>query len=757
MVASLQTCETLTGINFCDKVEKVEKVENKKLTVGNGDESELKKALLSVDAATTLTSIPHEGTTTAVNSNSIQVQIPPPNPSTTPSKKKEDWSEFGIPPSPSSPPPPPPATSGALIPGPVVAPLALPSCECDCCQLEVDPCQQCPDTSSPSQPLAPAIDTPINTPIDTPMPPLAREPDTCDPCDPAIEAELIFRLTGVDSSVVLTNDVKQSIVHLFSAMLVVDDSHIMLTDLGNMQFQSSPLSQLDPLPTPPMPEGVVPPEDVVTVEPITPVVMPEVLGAPVQAEAVVPTEIDGDSIEEKKEEEKKERRRRRLLMGDKNNIDLDQTLPAQSAIPIPIVAAPLPTKVVEKGEEESVGLTIRLVVACSSDNQREEVIARYTDVCLTKGKLISALKLVLPTIETTTCPQVVAGTKGKKKAVVLAEETPLEEDNSNPLTVGSTMSETDIMEDEEEPSVLKNGTIKGTKNGTKNGTKREPMGPVITGGSHGSETGSEGGGGGPNVAPKATPPVGVMSKETNETNETSTARAVLKELSSSIQAMKRDIDQRKLLASVMLGEKRERAMEEIRTATRRLKLSEDDVRELKDEIQEEKSDEDQTGAAAATGGGDETGSATGGGSSTGGEEEEKEEEDDEVDAANASGEEEEGEEGEEEKEEEEKDKKDVQKEEREIQKATKVLKEEEKEEKKEEAEATQKFKTKVPTTLLRGSLNHGDDDDVGVPRRQYSILSGDEGAASMVSLDAVARDLEKQGFHSTLMPSDSDR
>ena len=265
------------------------------------------------------------------------------------------------------------------------------------------------------------------------------------------------------------------------------------------------------------------------------------------------------------------------------------------------------------------------------------------------------------------------------------------------------------------------------------------------------------------MAPKATPPVGVMSKETNETNETSTARAVLKELSSSIQAMKRDIEKRKLLASVMLGEKRERAMEEIRTATRRLKLSEDDVRELKDEIQEEKSDEDQTGGAA-TGGGDETGSATGGGSSTGGETEEKEEEDDEVDAAaNASGEEEEGEggeegeEGEEEKEEEEKDKKDVQKEEREIQKATKVLKEEEKEEKKEEAEATQKFKTKVPTTLLRGSLNHGDDDDVGVPRRQYSILSGDEGTASMVSLDAVARDLEKQGFHSTLSDIDSDR
>ena len=76
---------------------------------------------------------------------------------------------------------------------------------------------------------------------------------------------------------------------------------------------------------------------------------------------------------------------------------------------------------------------------------------------------------------------------------------------------------------------------------------------------------------------------------------------------------------------------------------------------------------------------------------------------------------------------------------------------------KEEAEATQKFKTKVPTTLLRGSLNHGDDDDVGVPRRQYSILSGDEGTASMVSLDAVARDLEKQGFHSTLSDIDSDR
>ena len=101
----------------------------------------------------------------------------------------------------------------SVQPGPVIPPVApeVPSCECECCQQKVDPCDACPSENE----MAVVSKTP------EPAAPCAETVDPCEDNAPAT-ADLIFKMKGVDSGA-LTQDIKQSILHLFSAMLIVDD------------------------------------------------------------------------------------------------------------------------------------------------------------------------------------------------------------------------------------------------------------------------------------------------------------------------------------------------------------------------------------------------------------------------------------------------------------------------------------------------------------------------------------------------------
>ena len=171
--------------------------------------------------------------------------------------------------------------------------------------------------------------------------------------------------------------------------------------------------------------------------------------------------------------------------------------------------------------------------------------------------------------------------------------------------------------------------------------------------------------------------------------------------------MRKDIALREKKVSAMRtnGDAKATAEKAIQAAKLRLKLSEDDVKELEYDIQEEEEEEDATGSAA-------TGATDNGATGNDVSEEKKEDVGDVEDVEDA-----------------ENDEKDDEKIEKEIVNEEKELKKEEKEE---DVDKDVKFKTKVPTTLLRGST--------------YSLLKADE--RGQVSLDAVVRDLEEQGFRS---------
>ena len=172
--------------------------------------------------------------------------------------------------------------------------------------------------------------------------------------------------------------------------------------------------------------------------------------------------------------------------------------------------------------------------------------------------------------------------------------------------------------------------------------------------------------------------------------------------------MRKDIALREKKVSAMRtnGDAKATAEKAIQAAKLRLKLSEDDVKELENDIQEEEEEEEDATGSAATGATDN--GATGNDVS----EEKKDVGEDVEDVEDA-----------------ENDEKDDEKIEKEIVNEEKELKKEEKEE---DVDKDVKFKTKVPTTLLRGST--------------YSLLKADE--RGQVSLDAVVRDLEEQGFRS---------
>ena len=435
LVASLQNCQTMVGVTFCDGEEKDE------------------KGTVQDAAAAVAVSQPHDGTLL----EKIQVQLPPPRPplsiataTATATSHKSTWSEFGIPPSPQ--PPLPTPTHALLQPGPVIQslPSSSSSCDCDCCQQELDPCSECPTTTLP----APISQAPPAPPPPSPVPPLAPCQD--DPCDSGVDADLIFHMTGVDAGK-LTDEAKKSMVHLFSAVLVVDDSQITLTDLGDAHFQ--PLSA-DPLPTPPALTLPLPPSQP------SDSMEQQVVQQEQQSTVIEPIIVQ------------QERPRRRLLMLD--NLDLEKTVPAKSSIPVPIVATlppspptstPTPTPTPTPS-----GLTIRLVVSCSSVGAREEIIARYVDVCHDTNKMLQALRLVLPGAQSATCPQVEADTQKGPTEEVEEEDEAIRDDDSDPSTIGTTMSESDTMTDDIE-------TPKNTSLQNKNATEasRESIGPVLTG------------------------------------------------------------------------------------------------------------------------------------------------------------------------------------------------------------------------------------------------------------------------------------
>ena len=383
LVASLQNCQTLVGVTFCDAVQSLpiplprsqphDGILETKPTTANAcmhlgtlgccdglicDGLKWKRqcceGLMCYKDS-------NAGPTCIQNIPSQQIQLPTPVVPVVKgieaSNHKSTWSEFGIPPAPQ---PALPAPHTSVQPGPVIQTLEPSNCECDCCQQKVDPCTSCP-TDSTTTPVDLHFPIPSTPPTSTAMPPLA--PCQNDPCDSGVDADLIFTMTGVDAGA-LTEDVKKSIVHLFSAILVVDDTRITLTDLANAQFDSSDTSNTsnngnngnngndDPVPTPP----TSPTSPALIASPTVACTPPcqqeqqeqqeeqeeqeeQVVAAPIVIDAsMAPIETAGqgsqtDTIVQNV-------RRRRLLMLD--NLDLEKTPPAESAIPVPIVAPPQP-------------------------------------------------------------------------------------------------------------------------------------------------------------------------------------------------------------------------------------------------------------------------------------------------------------------------------------------------------------------------------------------------------------------------------
>jgi hypothetical protein len=758
LIASLQSCQTMIGVTFCDAQDpndsNVEKVKE--------EESVLQP---------------------------VQVQLPPPNPPVDPSPllpipTKKPRPHFGIPPKPVVPAPTTPKQSVSIQPGPVVQPLES-LCDCECCgKKEIYDSPPCDDDpcSLTTKPAAPPLTTPEQKAPVQAGPVVQSSETSCEcecckekvvynppPCDDdpcneqSVSADLIFRVAGVDSGA-LTNDIKQSIIHLFSAMLMIDDSQITLEDLGNTKFN---LASTKHAPAPTTPTEVVPPTEqavpqVTQVAPATRSVisapalqvLPNVLpDAKHTAEPII-VNLPSNLVYQ----QETITRRRRLVW------DLTATRPVKSAIPVE--TSPDPPEL-QKTLEKEKQLTLRIIVACTSNDDREEIIARYESLCTAKDKMKSAINLVLSNrVDETSCPQVKEEEEEEKDEHEDPENQALEDDDSDQSTVGTKMKEYDTIEEESEEGITKK-IKKVSKNEKKKSSakrnlskkKREPIGPLLTG----SQA----------PPPKATPPTAISatgsegkkksdeeddnvdefeddkSKETNEdANTNKVATLVLNEVKVSIKEMKKDIAKKANKANTLPdGDERQLLNEEILAARRRLRLSEDDVKELSSELKD-------TASVSATGssatGSSATGSSATGSSATSGNE--KNEKNDELNDNKERGE------------------MNVEKEEEELAEEATTLEKEEKEQEdsekitdgaeededdegeEEETAANEveennpvKFKAKRPTTLLhrlRGSQQ--------IPTREspnYSIMPGDDNGR--VSLDAVLQDLERQGYHSS--------
>merc|ERR1712098_608931 len=110
-------------------------------------------------------------------------------------------------------------------------------------------------------------------------------------------------------------------------------------------------------------------------------VAPIIIVAP---EATPPT-TEATLLEQQEHTNKRKQRRRSNSKRRRGlsmiPVDLDATPPAKSAIPIPLAAAPEDKEDTEGAEKNEKGLTLRLLVACASDSEREEIIARYESLC----------------------------------------------------------------------------------------------------------------------------------------------------------------------------------------------------------------------------------------------------------------------------------------------------------------------------------------------------------------------------------------